>query len=233
MKSLLLVFLLFTFQANSQLTNGQVYNFAVGDVLQSRAYSQSYPYQYIYDSIVNKVVGNDTIIYTINRKDMAAGPPPYPQYQLSVITQVITNLNAPAGHFTSNNCSGNSMYGDSSYINECGALVNLRYGIPNGCFEPIIWRSILIEGLGGPYEMIYDNSSPYGWTRDLIYSRTAQWGECGTYYDMTLGIEDLALPQPELIKIVDILGNESEDAPGKLLIYLYSDGTTQKVFRVE
>ncbi len=39
--------------------------------------------------------------------------------------------------------------------------------------------------------------------------------------------------EKELIKIVDLMGRETEDKPNTLLIYIYSDGTTEKVFRVE
>ncbi|WP_147099473.1 NHL repeat-containing protein [Vicingus serpentipes] len=37
----------------------------------------------------------------------------------------------------------------------------------------------------------------------------------------------------ELIKIIDIMGRYIKDQPNTLLIYVYSDGTTEKVFRVE
>jgi len=36
-----------------------------------------------------------------------------------------------------------------------------------------------------------------------------------------------------LLRIVDIMGRETNDKPNTLLIYIYSDGTTEKVFRVE
>ncbi len=36
-----------------------------------------------------------------------------------------------------------------------------------------------------------------------------------------------------LIKIVDTIGRETEDKPNTLLIYVYSDGTTKKVYRVK
>lgn len=236
MKSLLLVFLLFNFQANSQLTNGQVYNFAVGDVLQVKSTSTvGGPPGYLctLDSIVGKILGNDSITYTIHRKKMYAGPPPLPNYVLSTETMVVTNLNVPAAHFVTSTCSPNITYSDTAYTGSCGAWVNFRTGGQDSCFEPVLWHSILIEGLGGPYDMVYDPSGPFGYQNELIYSNTAQWGECGTYQDMTLGLDEMTLPQPELIKIVDILGNQSEDVPNKLLIYLYSDGTTKKVFQVE
>lgn len=36
-----------------------------------------------------------------------------------------------------------------------------------------------------------------------------------------------------LVKVVDLMGREAESKPNTLLIYVYSDGTTEKVFRVE
>lgn len=37
----------------------------------------------------------------------------------------------------------------------------------------------------------------------------------------------------KVIRITDIMGNECEDQPNKLLIYIYNDGSTEKVFRHE
>jgi hypothetical protein len=53
------------------------------------------------------------------------------------------------------------------------------------------------------------------------------------FYHCDLGLDELKLHKKELVKIVDVLGKDSEETPGKLLIYLYSDGTSEKVFRVE
>jgi len=48
-----------------------------------------------------------------------------------------------------------------------------------------------------------------------------------------VGIEEPSMPIRQLIKIVDILGKETEDKPNSLLIYIYSDGTTEKVYRFD
>jgi bacillopeptidase F (M6 metalloprotease family) len=45
--------------------------------------------------------------------------------------------------------------------------------------------------------------------------------------------EELLHLNKTLIKIVDVMGRETEDTPNTTLIYMYSDGTTKKVFRVE
>lgn len=48
-----------------------------------------------------------------------------------------------------------------------------------------------------------------------------------------VGLTDLSKPEKKLTQILDTLGRETEDKPNTLLIYVYSDGTTEKVFRVK
>jgi hypothetical protein len=52
-------------------------------------------------------------------------------------------------------------------------------------------------------------------------------------YVCTYGLEELFLKDVELIAIVDLMGRETEDKPNTLLIYIFSDGTKKKVFRIE
>ncbi len=49
-----------------------------------------------------------------------------------------------------------------------------------------------------------------------------------TYYVSTVGIEELTLDR-KVVKITDIMGRECLPEPNKLLIYHYSDGTTDKI----
>ncbi|MDX2360185.1 MAG: hypothetical protein QNK23_05235 [Crocinitomicaceae bacterium] len=65
-------------------------------------------------------------------------------------------------------------------------------------------------------------------------------GFSGTKIDNLLleRINIASLPEDKLevknvIQIVDTMGRETEDRPNTLLIYVYSDGTSEKVFRVE
>ena len=48
-----------------------------------------------------------------------------------------------------------------------------------------------------------------------------------------VGIEELIQGEKELIKIVDLLGREVPFEKNRVLIYVYSDGTTERVFDVE
>jgi hypothetical protein len=49
----------------------------------------------------------------------------------------------------------------------------------------------------------------------------------------TEGLFELNGTEKELVHIIDVMGKETEGKPNTLLIYIYSDGTTEKVFRVE
>ncbi len=53
------------------------------------------------------------------------------------------------------------------------------------------------------------------------------------FCNWAIGLEELSKTSNSLTKIVDLMGRESEDLPNQLLIFIYSDGTTEKVFRVE
>ena len=47
------------------------------------------------------------------------------------------------------------------------------------------------------------------------------------------GIDEISFGKKELLKIVDLTGRETEDKPNTLLIYVYTDGTMERVFRLE
>lgn len=49
----------------------------------------------------------------------------------------------------------------------------------------------------------------------------------------SIGIKELKSKQKKLLKIVNYMGIESKDKPNTVLIYIYSDGTKKKVFRIE
>ena len=46
-------------------------------------------------------------------------------------------------------------------------------------------------------------------------------------------LDELTLGTQELVKIVDLMGRETTYAPNRVLIYIYSDGTTKRVFSLE
>lgn len=48
-----------------------------------------------------------------------------------------------------------------------------------------------------------------------------------------IGLEEIQLEKKQLIKIVDLLGRETEFKPNTPLIFMYNDGTTEKVMKLE
>jgi hypothetical protein len=61
----------------------------------------------------------------------------------------------------------------------------------------------------------------YDWTTQLIGN-------------LTVDVVELNNPsKKEVVKIVDLLGRETKYTPNQTLLYIYDDGTTEKVFRVD
>lgn len=72
----------------------------------------------------------------------------------------------------------------------------------------------------------------YNCTTDSLYSNSFGL-TCNLCALGTNGTEELELGDRKIIKVVDSMGRETEDIPNTFLIYQYSDGTSEKVFRVE
>ena len=71
----------------------------------------------------------------------------------------------------------------------------------------------------------------FDWEIDNINSFSS---DCDNSCSSSLGITELNSNQPkELIKIVNLLGQEVEFKPNTPLIYIYSDGSTERVYNVE
>jgi hypothetical protein len=54
-----------------------------------------------------------------------------------------------------------------------------------------------------------------------------------TTCEMALGLNNLLLNDKKVVSIVDIMGREVEEKSNTLLIYIYNDGTTKKVIKIE
>ena len=48
----------------------------------------------------------------------------------------------------------------------------------------------------------------------------------------TLKVDELSSSTKELIKVIDMMGRETEPVENAPLIYIYSDGTTERVFKM-
>lgn len=66
---------------------------------------------------------------------------------------------------------------------------------------------------------------------ELTYLGCIDTSDC--VYVCFYGLEELKTKNIELISIFDPLGRETEDKSNTLLIYQYSDGTREKVYKIE
>jgi hypothetical protein len=218
----------------SQPTQGQIFNFSVGDVFETKTSGTPLGAGAIYelDSIVGKTVIGDSVHYTIHRYRYFYGPSPSFDQSVEYLGIDVTEPALISGPIPS--CAPTI---DSSFIGDCGQTVWRMETYFDTCsIDPPMWGADLYEGLGGEYWWYWDPSAPnpsFHLSRDLIYSNTAQWGECGNYYSWFVGIDELEPVERKVIKVVNLLGQEIEDRPNTTLIYIYSDGTTKKIFRLE
>ncbi|MFT5778523.1 MAG: hypothetical protein ACI837_001479 [Crocinitomicaceae bacterium] len=92
----------------------------------------------------------------------------------------------------------------------------------------------IVEGIGassGFFNPLYQTA--FCDFRMLCYTEE----EIVTYFDfycfMNVDVEDLSMSntEPELIKIVDSMGREINDMSNTLMFFIYSDGSSKKVFR--
>ena len=234
MKLIVLIILLVISSRNfSQLpTQGQIYNFSVGDVFEVKTHGSVYPL-YELDTIVSKTINGDSIHYVIYRNWFINGPSPSSGQSTEYLNIDISQPAIITPPIYS--CSPTI---DSIFIGDCGQTIWHRETYFDACtFDPPIWKADLMEGLGGEYYWYMDPSNPnpsHTIWRELIYSNTQQWGVCGSYYSWFTGIDEHIPIDKIILKTIDLLGREiREKQTHTILIYIYSDGTVEKVFHTE
>ncbi len=68
----------------------------------------------------------------------------------------------------------------------------------------------------------------------ILYGTNANWRtQTRPYFNCSAGISTIQSDEKELIRIVDLMGREITEEPNKILIYLYSDGSMERIFRAE
>ena len=201
-KKYLLIYFVFAFQlfhssfsAQTFLTNAQVFDFEVGDVIQGRymgSGSISFgPPAYETKTIIEKIYSQafDTIYYTIKRDYYTppACPTCSPTFSCDTIIQTITNLDLPANHLNETSCFD---LRDTSYFDFCGREVWERLPIPvDTCFEPVTHTTKFVSGVGGPFFTKYDPKGPLYTEFTLIY-----------YSKDTISCGNLMVSVPELVE---------------------------------
>ncbi|MES1222724.1 MAG: T9SS type A sorting domain-containing protein [Bacteroidota bacterium] len=219
--------------AQSTLTNAQVYDFEVGDIILSRY--QSYgifgpggPPAYITRTILAKSFSsnNDSIVYSVKTDSYtpAACQACTASYSSAVVPLIISDLGALAEHNNHTTCLG---VADTSYLAYCNKQVWERHAvIDTGCFEPVTESSFLVAGLGGPYFNKIEPMGPLLTQYDLLAYRKYQ-DSCGVLLAVAenklAGMELELFPNPSSDKIyvsgkAEIVSYDVLDFTGKLVL---------------
>lgn len=184
----LLVFIMNTFSTNgfsqTYLTNGQVYDFNVGDIIQAKGgaglYGATSNPGYETKTFLSKEFSknNDSIIYKIRRDNYSihcfnctVG------YYTDTINFIVTNLSSAVSIYNESSCG----YSDTLYQDYGGLLV--WESLPKSdtschVFEGKSQTTKYIQGLGGPYYTIFDASGPDYMEYILTYFKksSVSWG---------------------------------------------------------
>tara|TARA_B100000508_G_scaffold130740_1_gene118313 strand:+ start:18148 stop:19035 length:888 start_codon:yes stop_codon:yes gene_type:complete len=74
---------------------------------------------------------------------------------------------------------------------------------------------------------MWDLNNP-GQTNPYNYVTSGNSNSCGS-----LGISEMENEEKELVEILDLMGRKSKYKPNTILIFIYSDGTSEKVYNAE
>jgi len=161
-----------------------------------------------------------------------------PQYLTHRFNDANGSLFAVGGDLYNNNVGNdtwtNIIYtndGDSARFWQDGIFMGAQVVSP-GC-DIIVSGDIAIGRMNHPANDAFNGKiDDIGlWNRALTECEIT---ELYTGQDCNVGVSELNSNQPkELIKIVNLLGQEVEYIPNTVLIYQYSDGTSAKVFTIE
>jgi hypothetical protein len=161
--------------AQSFLTNGQVYDFNVGDIIQGMHHGSipfsAGPPTYETRTIIGEelVTSLDTIHYTVKREFYTppSCPTCSPTFSHDTIIQTVTNLSLPANHYNQTTCLA---LRDSLYLDTCGRQVWEKSPIfVDTCFEPVSHTTFVIEGVGGDFFTMSDLQGPQYTEFTLLY----------------------------------------------------------------
>lgn len=243
MRLLLLLYSLFLCcTVFSQLTQGQVYNYEIGDIIETAFMQNTMPPETIvHNTIIDKVDYGPAITYTVKKRTYVNGPGS--GYPIESITEESFTIypNSPASHYWG--MMSCLPFSDTTYMGNCNQEIWEKHSnIDTSCFEAPYWTSELYENFGGPYYYGNDPSSPIlNWfvSYHLTYANTQHGGECGTEFTWWPEPDPIVTPEtPEvdsnpIVRIIDIMGKETTFTYNTALFYEYADGTRERVFVVK
>jgi hypothetical protein len=171
--------------AQNYLTNVQVFNFSIGDTIQSIQSTTNGQSGHMITTIITgkAVFGSDSISYSRLYMVSTAYPPWSPNYPGSTSTSTDTFTVKNLNSVVTLTCGvPYSFYSDTVYTNSCGYLEMHRAFVSTNTFEPDQWESVAVAGAGNYYFSGYYSQapSPYGVSNTLQFvSKGGQ--RCGNY----------------------------------------------------
>ena len=239
---------------NYQMTYDEVFPWEPGDTLEVRGSVSYYNGGVSVTStklitIVDRVETSDSVWIYLNIDNQVVITPESAPSNLSSFNISYPNPLVYAKKENISQYPDGGVFGRTTYFsdtaNQCGELRRFtsigrfsEYCDSCDCFIPI-------DGFGSSSEThkyvkdlgkTYIKKQPYGpepnqSQASLIYSNVGGV-RCGSY--APLSIDEYHLNQKrELIKIVDLMGRETFEKSNTVLIYVYSDGTTEKKFLMD
>jgi hypothetical protein len=95
-----------------------------------------------------------------------------------------------------------------------------------------------VEGIGSvegffPFFYYFESGHYFRCFHENAEDFEFEIGTANDCFSVTIGISEVDKAPKQIAKTFDITGREVPFSPNTLLIYVYSDGTTQKVYRIE
>lgn len=145
-----------------------------------------------------------------------------------VATSVVVELSFTVGDSVSSHPT--TLNGASSNAIDPGAAVNCANGaLLSWTIDPASYNS---GGLN-TFLVDYSASGIINQIDNLPFPGDPYLQVTVAYDTSGVGINELGANEAELIKIVDLMGREVSFKPNTPLIYMYSDGTIERVFKLE
>ena len=233
--NILLLFTLFQSSAQTLMTIGEVFDYQVGDEFQYFDYTLQSPNKDRI-TVISRTDGVNSVTYELAHDSYytyfnGAGL----TYIFSTDTQSVqyNNLNSSIYSLDPFEFSWDTLI----EIDNCGIDIHGYDFCDTSGFEIQCYRRKYGRGLGIKNDYLMDYSMPPFFSPQTNFIMTYYKKdsiECGNPDNTALSINEAVLDeQKKLIQVIDLMGRATRDKPNTLLIHVYSDGTTEKVFRVE
>jgi hypothetical protein len=208
---ILLFFNSLTFlRGQTTLTNGQVFDYSVGDTIEYKItydYCGATPplnYQWV---IKQKTISANQIDYTLKFTQQdncneclgTSWNKSYTKYLTIANADSLANFTEAYSHTP---CLTNSTYTDSAFSDANGKMTNYRLFQPNhiGSCYPQSASAYLTEGVGESYILsVNQNGDPCGYQKYINYYHKVGEDPVGTHFKFTVGVPIVSPPYTEVI----------------------------------